>query len=368
MKARVRKLQILYIIGLISVVILGFSLYTTIELSAGRLMNVLIDINSFIGDAIYFSYHEGYSDKEYFFFINNIHEYFHQANLNLIFDELGIYNIDRLELFTQPDQADIALSELRHIQDLLGELVKRQHNVSYGIVISSSIVLITVVTMLFVTGSKKRNHYQNQILRNKMQTDLLNTMEKERNLLSFELHDDLAQKLALINRYFYKPDLNKDNIQILKSYSEEAIQQIRLVSNRLKTPGFNNLSLKDSFYKLFSDFKILTGINLKYSIIGFASLKLDTDATINVYRVVQELLSNAYKHSKAECISIVLIYGHPELIIRYKDNGVGYDPETGNTKGLGMESMRFRLELLNAGWDIQSRLNAGVTCKIRIPV
>ncbi|OQY32234.1 MAG: hypothetical protein B6241_11550 [Spirochaetaceae bacterium 4572_59] len=97
-------------------------------------------------------------------------------------------------------------------------------------------------------------------------------MEKERNLIAFELHDDLAQKLALINRFFLKPDLKKENLAVLRRYSEETIQQVRLVANRLKTPGFHNLSLKDSFFQLFSEYKILTGINLEFKIIGFTNL------------------------------------------------------------------------------------------------
>ena len=92
------------------------------------------------------------------------------------------------------------------------------------------------------------------------------------------------------------------------------------------------------------------------------------NTAVHVYRAVQELLNNAFKHSGADKVNMTLIYGHPELIIRYRDNGVGFDMEEQNSDGAGLDSIRFRMELLKAKWEMSSGPGNGVTCNIRIPI
>jgi len=87
-----------------------------------------------------------------------------------------------------------------------------------------------------------------------------------------------------------------------------------------------------------------------------------------VYRTVQELLNNALKHSGADRVTLTLIHGYPDLIIRYKDNGIGFDPDLVEAGASGLDSIKFRMELLRADWEFNSSVGNGVICNVRIPL
>lgn len=363
-----KQLRTILIFSLIMIGCLGASLFFIMEEASNKLIKIMVDLNSYVDDSVYFSYHRGFGYGEYSFFIERLDEFFKTEHLIEVLESSGIYDINRLERFRSPENADIALVELRKIQIALGKFLLKQRTISILIIILSTGILVVLSIGLMVSFLTKSSSMKYEIYRSFLQKNLLDSMEKERNLVAFELHDDLAQKLALINRFFLNPDLKEENLAVLKRYSEETIQQVRLVSNRLKTPGFNNMSLKDSFFQLFSEYKILTGINLEFKIIGFTTLNLSDDMAVYVYRTVQELLNNALKHSEADRVSLTLIYGHPDLIIRYKDNGIGFDLDLVEAGGSGLDSIKFRMELLRAVWKISSSPGKGVICNIRIPL
>ncbi|WP_171832046.1 sensor histidine kinase [Oceanispirochaeta sp. M1] len=197
---------------------------------------------------------------------------------------------------------------------------------------------------------------------------MLDILEKDRNIISYELHDDLAQKLAQISQFFNHPDFEEESFALLKKYSEESIQQVRLVSNRLKTPALSKLNVQDSYEQLFSDYKILTGINLDYKIIGMKNLQMAESRVIHIFRIVQELLNNAIKHSQSEQVQISIIYSHPEIIVKYKDNGIGYDYKKSMNTGLGLSSIQFRMNMLEARWTQMDTQSNGVTLIFKVPV
>lgn len=229
-------------------------------------------------------------------------------------------------------------------------------------------IVITFIALSFLSAFTNRNSIRNRDYRDNVNENMLDILEKDRNIISYELHDDLAQKLAQISQFFNHPDFEEESFALLKKYSEESIQQVRLVSNRLKTPALSKLNVKDSYEQLFSDYKILTGINLDYKIIGMQNLQMAESRIIHIFRIIQELLNNAIKHSQSEHVHISIIYSHPEIIVKYKDDGIGYDYKKSMNTGLGLSSIQFRMNMLEARWTQMDTQSNGVTLIFKVPV
>ena len=88
-----------------------------------------------------------------------------------------------------------------------------------------------------------------------------------------------------------------------------------------------------------------------------------------LFRVLQEALSNAVKHSGVRRIEVQLYQGVGEIGLRVSDAGVGFDPELARNKsGLGLVSMRERVRLVQGTLSVESKLYGGTTIHARVPL
>jgi signal transduction histidine kinase len=94
---------------------------------------------------------------------------------------------------------------------------------------------------------------------------------------------------------------------------------------------------------------------------------LSREATVSLYRVVQEALHNALKYSRARTIGIDLKGTGDALTLTIADDGVGFDAERAARSGLGLTSMRERVDAMGGTFAIRSRPGAGTTLEIRVP-
>ena len=88
---------------------------------------------------------------------------------------------------------------------------------------------------------------------------------------------------------------------------------------------------------------------------------------INLYRMVQEILQNAVKHSKCKNILVSFVRRNQKLIVTITDDGQGFASKPGK-KGIGMRNIKSRVEKLGGTWDINSRPNKGTTIILNIPL
>jgi signal transduction histidine kinase len=91
------------------------------------------------------------------------------------------------------------------------------------------------------------------------------------------------------------------------------------------------------------------------------------DLTLCLYRIVQEALQNAAKYSRAQKVTVRLGRDARQLVLVVEDNGVGFDVPKAWAKGLGLLSMRERLEALDGTFEIRSAPGAGTRLEVRVP-
>jgi signal transduction histidine kinase len=116
------------------------------------------------------------------------------------------------------------------------------------------------------------------------------------------------------------------------------------------------------------EFSEQLGVKIDFHSKGISGEPSD-EISICFFRVLQEAVQNAAKHSGARHFQVSLRNGSNEIELTVHDSGIGFDPEIALRKnGLGLTSMRERMKLVNGELSIESRLQRGTTVRARVPI
>ncbi len=211
--------------------------------------------------------------------------------------------------------------------------------------------------------------------------ELIKAQEKERLRIATELHDHLAQDLASLKMelggLLEPPQPDRKELRLkLASVAEGlsgAIADIRDLAYDLLPPGLEDLGLVRTLSRYCAEFTSRNGIAADFFADGMDGLRLTFEAQINIYRMVQEALSNVRKHAHASQATVRLIHSHPRVILRIEDNGQGVDleerqEEFREARRMGLWGMRERARLLGGTISLRSRPGRGMLIHIEIPV
>lgn len=188
-------------------------------------------------------------------------------------------------------------------------------------------------------------------------------MEKERSRIAGELHDDIGSRLANLYRMI---DVNSPNETQLKQQVELISSDVRSLSHQLAPVNHNEKGLKQMLIDLTADVQPTTSTKITAQFYDVPQ-ELNGELILQVYRCVQEILSNMTKHSKATQADIQLYGYENELVFTYEDDGVGFDISRPG-KGIGLNQLRTRLQTLNGSIETSSSPGNGVQMLIRIPL
>ena len=210
--------------------------------------------------------------------------------------------------------------------------------------------------------------------------ELMKAQENERQMLSRELHDRLAQdlstlKIGLDTLFDNQPEAPSGMRRRVSEFSgllQESIISVRDLAYDLRPPSLGQLSLAQTIYQYCEGFTEKTGLKVDFTSAGMVDLRLDFYTEINLYRMVQEGLNNVRKHADAGQVTIRLIASFPTIILRIEDDGKGFDVEQRmatitNEKRMGLRSMEERVSLLEGKMRIQSRPTRGTKIHVEVP-
>jgi PAS domain S-box-containing protein len=205
---------------------------------------------------------------------------------------------------------------------------------------------------------------------------LIEAQEQERSRIARELHDDIGQRLALLaveldqipqNSPALPPEV-LSQLRELQKRTTDLTGDIQTMSHTLHSSKLSLLGLDGAIRSLCNEF----GAHQKMEI-EFKSHDLPANVPPSVssalFRVLQEALQNAAKHSGAKHVDVQLNGEADEVHLIVKDRGKGFDLFTAMRGiGLGLTSMQERVRLLNGKIEIQSQPMAGTTIHVRVPV
>lgn len=196
------------------------------------------------------------------------------------------------------------------------------------------------------------------------------TLLRERNRLSREIHDSVGHalstiiiQLGAIEKVVDKnPTGGKQLAANLREFTQKSLNDVRGAVREIKPKEFENYEGIIIIDELINKFKKLTGVDVRLS---FTKEKwaLNSDQTFVIYRIIQEFLSNSLRHGKSTVIKITMAFNEYSLIVALKDNGIGKDKVI---EGLGLRSMRERVEELGGAFDYSTKPNDGFLVRIEL--
>ncbi len=197
---------------------------------------------------------------------------------------------------------------------------------------------------------------------------LIESQEGERQRISLELHDSIGQTLAVIrNRTLLGLDAKesgkmREQLQEISEASTLALEETREIARNLHPAQIENLGLATALRSLVKSVADATGMRCKADI-GETPENLPYDASINLYRITQESLSNIIKHSDASFAAVSLKAENEKLTLTIEDDGRGFAADQ-IASGLGLGGMRERARLIGADLTIESRPGDGTNVRL----
>jgi PAS domain S-box-containing protein len=205
---------------------------------------------------------------------------------------------------------------------------------------------------------------------------LIEAQEQERTRIARELHDDFSQRMALLSIELDllkkdTPGLNGDalhRVDRLREQAREMGSDIQALSHELHSAALDHLGIVVAMRGFCHEFGEKQKFKIEFHC-GDLPNPVSPDVALCLYRVLQEALHNAAKHSRASQVNVDLLEMPGEIRLTVSDDGVGFDVESVNKgRGLGLISMRERAKLVNGTFSIVSKLNCGTEIDIHIPV
>jgi signal transduction histidine kinase len=206
---------------------------------------------------------------------------------------------------------------------------------------------------------------------------LLEVEEEGKRTISRELHDEIGQTLALLEieisnaqKSVVNPQETRDRLQRARELARRSVQAVRNMSVLLRPALLDDLGLVPALQFQLEDFIRRSGIHCDLNEKGVADELPDAVKTC-VYRVIQEALHNAEKHSGASRVSVDITQADEVLTVSIRDNGKGFDIRGASPpgrRGLGLLGIRERVAIAGGSVSIESEPGVGTRIQLRIPV
>lgn len=200
--------------------------------------------------------------------------------------------------------------------------------------------------------------------RMKVEAEVLKISEMERQRFSLDLHDDICQRLAgismLCRSYSRMEDgIEKNQIVELAELINDTLQRTRQYAHHSYPVELESLGLKDSISNLCNSFVLQNQIQCDYNWQIPDNIIFTNTQKLNTFRIIQEALHNVQKHAHASKIEVRLSAEKNRVCVEVCDDGKGFSISDNDKKGLGLSSMEYRANQIDAQFQIMENKPKG---------
>lgn len=299
-----------------------------------------------------------------------------QANINQMNTLAAVYESDKKE---------------KEILELQGEKVLQTASVKRKSLLNKIFVASILIILFFgylgyqnfkksqqITFQVKEIHQQKIIELEKDKklltiNAMLKGQEDERSRIAKELHDGIGSLLSGTKMSFINV---KEQIELTPekkamfersvSMLDNTIGDLRKVAQNLMPETLVKFGLVDALRDFCNSMQTLPSVKILFHQFGI-NRRLDSVTEVNIYRIIQELVNNAVKHSAASEIIVQLSMNENKISITVEDNGKGFDKNLLiDTKGSGMANLNYRVQYFNGSLDIVSSPGNGTSVSIQL--
>ncbi|MFZ0390248.1 MAG: PAS domain S-box protein [Calditrichia bacterium] len=303
----------------------------------------------------------------------------------------GIQNV-RKQLYFIPEDRERFLEQI----ETKGQVrnfempFKNIHGEKFWISVNAHAVSDSAGSILYYEGTavditeKKQYLQELEVSRSKLKalTDHLQKVrELERMSIAREIHDDLGQMLSVLKlnltmieqKITADPDFKSsgeylEKIGFMKNQLNEMVEMVRRIISDLRPEVLAKMGLLEAVEWQLTEYRKRTTGAVDFNI-AVTSLNFEKQKEIAVYRILQEALNNAARHSKADKILVNMYVQHDRLIMKIKDNGIGFPSDKHIPDGkYGLLGMQERAGAIGGKLKIESKPGKGTTIILNIPL
>lgn len=294
--------------------------------------------------------------------------------------------LNALTLAYETKEKQILINELEQDKQLTFIKNRQQRHILYSVII----VLALLLGLLFLGIWTYRQKIENEQLiakqKDKIQQQeiaqlkqaiqltamqsMLEGQEQEQARIARDLHDSLGGLLSSTKHQFellsplFLKNKKEDNFTQIHGSLKESLQEVRTIAHSMQPPALAAFGLIPALKDLINRY------NTPDDLIVFQYFNipdnLDKDSNLHLYRIIQELLTNAIKYAEANQILVQVNANENDISVLVEDDGKGFDL-IATSKGMGLKNIEARAKIIQAELDIDSQIAMGTTVHILVP-
>jgi len=301
----------------------------------------------------------------------------------------------RSQLEEQRETISHVVSHLLSLNDQAQQEAGKRVSLVYGqvskdiLLLIGALFLVALGTGLYTLQANRKTFERLQHLAEKLQSQseqmrmlswkLIEVQEQTLRHVARDLHDHFGQILTAIGVMLGRAGQQAaesdpvfvQDVRAVKKLVEDTLQSVRDESQIFRPAILDDFGLQQTLEWFAEQFSRQTGVQVHYGgklSDGF----FPPEATIHVYRIVQEALSNVARHSGAREAWVTLGEKENQLDVEIRDNGTGFETRTDMKRaagqGMGLMGMRERAEHLQGSFSLRSAPHEGTTVSVRVPL
>ncbi|GAB3890492.1 hypothetical protein GCM10028803_01340 [Larkinella knui] len=274
-------------------------------------------------------------------------------------------------------ELDSQVKTLAVEKQLVEEQSRHQHMLNSMLAIGLVISVLGVGALVFLRRQQKLISHQQTVIAQQQIRDLelkslqamIEGQEGERSRIARDLHDGLGIQLSRIKLFVeaHQELLPLSVKEPLNQFLDEACTETRLISSDLRPYALSTFGLIPALEDLVQKLNLVNETALTLEHYGEVP-DLGDEASVMIYRVVQELLNNALKHADSQVITVQMMTNDEAILISVDDDGKGADFETNPSKGNGIANIKSRIAYLGGQVMWQSEPGKGTSVMISLPM
>lgn len=229
--------------------------------------------------------------------------------------------------------------------------------------------VVGVIITYFIISIIRQQRRAVRLYKQSLLTEIT-TLESERSRIASDLHDEVGPLLSAVKLRIGSFDVNEEDEEEIEKTNEQIdklIKRMREISFDLMPTSLT----RKGFAAALNEFieYCSKSANLKINF-RFTDIKLNQLQAINLYRIVQEVIHNTIKHAEASELVIELRQEQNKIILATRENGKGfnYDEKSNEAKGLGLQNLLRRTEIIGGKMFFESKKGKGTTYIFEVPI